>query len=553
MTAVQRVALLVASATFATAIVVVGVAEWHDRALRRDEQQRHLVELASTLTPRVAELLARPRAELWQAVRRWETASGYRITVIAADGQVVVDTSTVPDLVRQMENHGGRLEVVAAREQGNGLSRRRSATTNRVTTYAASRVGVAENPVGFVRVAWEEPPVAFPLGGVLIALGTTLVAGLVTRAWALRWQRGVARYLSAWTGLSADDPAETLAEEADRYFRQERERLEREVEVVRAALDRVGEGVVLLDRENAVRFSNAAASTLLGADLEIGHPLLEAIRAPEMIAAVHDVLAQGGERHTTVPLADGAELAVRVCAVAHPVLAVAVVVRDVREERQLERSRRALVADLAHELRTPLTVLTGLAEELGEGGGDRELTETLVRQVAKLRAFASELEELARIEAGQLRLEVEEVRVDGVITQVLADLGGVAEAAGVVLAAQGEPAVLRTDPVRLGQVVGNLVDNGIRYNRRGGHVTVRTVRSDNEVRIEVADDGVGIPAAEIGLVFQRFYRVRRQAESTGGSGLGLAIVKHLTRALGGTVSLISREGRGTTVTLSFPG
>jgi two-component system phosphate regulon sensor histidine kinase PhoR len=101
-------------------------------------------------------------------------------------------------------------------------------------------------------------------------------------------------------------------------------------------------------------------------------------------------------------------------------------------------------------------------------------------------------------------------------------------------------------------VLSNLVDNGIRYNRRGGHVTVRTAPFEGGVRIEVEDDGVGIPATEIGLVFQRFYRVRRRAESEGGSGLGLAIVKHLVRVLGGTVSLTSREGEGTLVTLVFP-
>jgi two-component system phosphate regulon sensor histidine kinase PhoR len=246
------------------------------------------------------------------------------------------------------------------------------------------------------------------------------------------------------------------------------------------------------------------------------------------------------------------ELAVRVCALEHPVLAAAVVLRDVQEERQLERARRALVADLAHELRTPLTVLSGLAEEMGEAGPSAELGGTLTRQVTKLRAFAEELEELARIESGQLPLHLEEVDVAAVARQVLADLRGSADRAGVALRAEGGPATLRTDPVRLAQVLVNLVDNGIRYNRRGGHVTVRTAPSEGGVRIELEDDGIGIAAAEIGLVFQRFYRVRRRAEGEGGSGLGLAIVKHLVRALGGTVNLTSREGEGTLVTLLFP-
>ena len=197
-------------------------------------------------------------------------------------------------------------------------------------------------------------------------------------------------------------------------------------------------------------------------------------------------------------------------------------------------------------------MLTGLAEELAESGTDRELAATLARQVHKLRAFARDLEELARIEAGQLRLDVAATDAAAVARQVVAELTGSARDAGVTLACEGAAASLRTDAVRLAQVLANLVDNGIRYNRPGGHVTVAIATEGDGVRIDVTDDGVGIPAAEMPLVFQRFYRVRRQAEAAGGSGLGLAIVKHLVRALGGTVTLASREGEGTTVTLLLP-
>jgi two-component system phosphate regulon sensor histidine kinase PhoR len=552
MNTVRRLAWLVTGGTLAVGAMTVAALMWWQTANERAARDRRLVEIATTLATRASDLLAGPTDELWAAVRRWGEASGLRVTVIRADGVVIADTTTLPDLVQQMENHGRRPEVVAARAQGSGVSHRRSATTSRVTTYVAVRLDRSGEPAGFLRLAWEGRPLAIPWGGALVALLTAVAAGVAARAGTRRWQQAAARHLAAWSDLPGDESIETLAEEADRRFRAERERLEREAEVVRAALERVGEGVVLLDREGSIRFANAAATTLLGEGLVLGRPWIEAMRTPEMTAAVREVLVEGGERHTTVPGVDGMELAVKVAAVDHPVLAAAVVLRDVRAEHQLERSRRALVADLAHELRTPLTVLTGLAEELADGGGDRELTETLVRQVAKLRAFAAELEELARVESGQLGLHLEEVGAAAVTRQVLADLANSAERAGVSLRHDGDEVRLRTDLVRLTQVLTNLVDNGIRYNRRGGHVTVHTRPAAGGVRIEVADDGIGIPAAEIGLVFQRFYRVRRQPESTRGSGLGLAIVKHVTRALGGTVNLDSREGRGTTVTLVLP-
>jgi signal transduction histidine kinase len=196
-------------------------------------------------------------------------------------------------------------------------------------------------------------------------------------------------------------------------------------------------------------------------------------------------------------------------------------------------------------------VLSGLAEELGDAGLHAETAATLARQVKRLRVFAEELEELARIESGQLRLHPEPTDVGAVARHVAEELGATATGAGVTLAVEGEAVRLSTDQVRLAQVLTNLVDNGIRYNRRGGHVTVRAAAVADGVRIDVEDDGIGIPAAEIPLVFQRFYRVHRRP-ADGGSGLGLAIVKHLVRALGGTVSLASREGRGTTVTVLFP-
>jgi two-component system sensor histidine kinase BaeS len=164
--------------------------------------------------------------------------------------------------------------------------------------------------------------------------------------------------------------------------------------------------------------------------------------------------------------------------------------------------------------------------------------------------FAEDLEELSAAESGRLVLHPEPVSLAAVVRQVLADHAAAAEAGGVSLVQEGEDVTVITDPVRLAQVLGNLVDNGIRYNQVGGRVVVRIVSAADNARIIVGDNAQGIPAAEIPFVFQRFYRVRRGR--TSGSGLGLAIVKHLMRALGGTVQLRSQEGDGTEVTIVLP-
>ncbi len=544
--------LLVGLATLVVVLaglmVVAAVHRAEDRAAREEQ----LTTAVAALAPRSVELFALPSSGADAEIRRWAAATGMRVTLISADGTVHADSWAFPGLLEQLENHLSRPEVVAARTGTVGLGRRRSVTTSRETTYVARMVGPAGAPVGFLRLAWEDVPPGWPWSVVLVAIVAAAAAGYLAHRWDRRFHESAVRHLAAWTDLPATADLEAIADDVDRRFRAAREDLTRELEATRAALEQVAEGVMLLDREGTVRYANAAAAALLGVPLTPGRPLVEALRVPEVLGVVDEVLAHGGTSHTSVSRRDGPELAVRAAAVPHPVLAAAVVLADVRGERQLERARRALVADLAHELRTPLTVLSGLAEELAEINTHRDLVATMGRQVERLKAFAEELEELARIESGQLTLHLDAVDAVAVARQVVADLGTVAEGRKVKVAVVGGATPVKTDPVRLAQVLTNLVDNAIRYNRPGGQVTVRVGTGGEGVRIEVEDTGVGIPESEVGLVFQRFYRVRKQGEAGGGSGLGLSIVKHLVRALGGTVNLTSREGTGTAVTLLLP-
>jgi two-component system phosphate regulon sensor histidine kinase PhoR len=536
------------------AVVLAGlvISDLLHRAEDRASGAEQLRAAVEALAPRVVDLFVLSSEQADAEIRRWAAASDLRVTLISADGTVHADSWTLPALLGRLENHLNRPEVVAARSSTVGTNRRRSVTTDRPTTYVARMIGPAEAPVGFLRLAREDGPLGWPWGGILVAVVAAVVAGTLAHRRDRRNHEIAVSHLAAWTDLPPSADLEAIANDVDRRFRTVREDLTRELDATRAALEQIAEGVILLDREGIVRYANVAAGTLLQAPLASGRALVEAVRVPEVLGVVNEVLAHGGISHTAVGRPEGLELAVRAAAVPHPVLAAAVVLADVRGERQLERARRALVADLAHELRTPLTVLSGLVEELAESIANQDLVATMARQVARLRAFAEELEELARIESGQLKLDLEEVDAVVVARQVVGDLRSVAEKRGVAVAVVGTATPLRTDSVRLAQVLTNLVDNGIRYNHPDGQVTVHIGAVDEGIRLEVEDTGVGIPASEVGLVFQRFYRVRRQAETEGGSGLGLAIVKHLVKALGGTVSLASRVGQGTTVTLLFP-
>lgn len=548
----RRPGVVVALVTLAVALTGVAATAVREHARQRAATVAALTESIAALAPSAPVLFTESVESADAEIRRWAAASGLRVTLINPDGVVVADSWTLPELLGRLENHRARPEVTAAAAGEVGVGTRLSITTDHPYVYVARLVGPPGNPAGFLRLAREQLPFRIPWGLVLAACTTALAASVAAQSWEGHRHRRLASHLAGWTDLDSDAEPAALAEEADRHFRTEREALTRELEVVRAALAEVEEGVVLLDTELAVRFANPAAVALLGRELAVGRPLVEAVRAPELLAAVGQAKEGGVATHTSITGAGDVELAVRACALPHAVLSSAVVLRDTRGERALERARRALVADLAHELRTPLTVLAGLAEELAGENTPSDLVASLERQVQRLQAFAEELEELAAIEAGQVPLHIEPTPVAAAVRQVLADLRPAAEQARVTLEATGADVEIATDPVRFAQIVTNLVDNAIRYNRPGGRVGVAVEDTGGGVRVRVEDTGIGIPAADLPLVFQRFYRVRRGAERRGGSGLGLAIVKHLVRALGGTIQLTSREGEGTEVTLTFP-
>lgn len=221
-----------------------------------------------------------------------------------------------------------------------------------------------------------------------------------------------------------------------------------------------------------------------------------------------------------------------------------------------ERQRQAMVSDVAHELRTPLANVRGYLEAAQDGVVtlDRELVASLLEESRLLQRLVDDLQDLALADAGMLALHPEDCDATELARQVVAAHQSRAVEAGVDLSLDGDrPAVLVGDAMRLRQAVGNLVGNAVQYTPAGGTVRVWAELSDDEVRVNVSDTGPGIPADALPRIFDRFYRVdQSRTRSTGGSGLGLAITKQLVEMHGGTVSVSSVEGEGTTFTIQVP-
>ncbi|MGQ0609051.1 MAG: sensor histidine kinase [Chloroflexota bacterium] len=244
---------------------------------------------------------------------------------------------------------------------------------------------------------------------------------------------------------------------------------------------------------------------------------------------------------------------------------------DITVLRRIERVRRDFVANISHELRTPLTSIKLLAETLSLGTVDdpatmRDFATQIERETDHLAQLVDELLDLSMIESGETQLVLEALDPDDVVVATAERIGPVAERSGVRVTrlppAAGEARAL-ADPTRLGQALLNLAHNAVKYSHAGGEVRLGWEPLPDSVRFSVADDGIGVPEAHQGRIFERFYKVDRsrarardadaEADPGGGSaGLGLAIVRHIAEAHRGTVGLRSEEGLGSVFWIEVP-
>jgi two-component system phosphate regulon sensor histidine kinase PhoR len=230
---------------------------------------------------------------------------------------------------------------------------------------------------------------------------------------------------------------------------------------------------------------------------------------------------------------------------------------DVTSQEALETTRQKFISNVSHELKTPVTAIRIAAENLQEehlGEGARSSAESIMRSVDRLTLLLGDLSELSRIESGALHLAPVPLNLQAFLETLLKDLQPRSEACGVQLALGVEAppeAVILVDPLRLHQVIENLASNALKFSPPGGRVDL-SVKITSQGQIwEVRDQGPGIPEAEQGRIFERFYRAQG-AKAKPGTGLGLAIVKHLCRLMGGEVSVESRPGEGATFRVILP-
>ena len=433
-------------------------------------------------------------------------------------------------------------------------------------------------------------------------LGATVVAGLAI--W-FRWlwkrrleQRRQLTRLSAALRRDAveealslpagDDEVGQLVSLLQRYLFGviDRQRmLERHLETAELILDTISTGILLVDSHGRVVLYNTEFVRFCNADREasyVGKPHIELTQSYRLSQAIEETL-RSREDHTFefVPPARQGRWYVVECrpAQVEGSRAGAVIsVRDVTEQRRLDRLRRDFVANVSHELRTPVTSIRGFAETLLDGGVEepdeaRRFIAIIAREATRLSAMVEDLLQLARLESEQVRTEYEPIDIAHLVGDIANELQYRAEEQGVSLQVAVQPVMAEADVHLVRQIVTNLVDNAIKYTPPGGSVRLEAeqlMRSGKPgAQISVIDTGRGIPRDQLDRIFERFYRVesgrerlpepalseREQASPgrrPGGTGLGLAIVRHAVDLHHGLVSVDSEPGKGSTFRVWIP-
>jgi len=328
----------------------------------------------------------------------------------------------------------------------------------------------------------------------------------------------------------------------------------------RAMIGSLAEGVLAVDPEGAVVVANDAANRLLGLGEGVESARLDAM-PPAILDAVLTARAAGpgSVDRRSVVLADGVELDVTVAPLAgeHRSEGTVVTLRDVTDERRLERARRDLVANVSHELKTPIAALKGFLELLEGDVAERhrrEFLASMTQETDRLERLVEEQLQLARLDAGALPLERERVDLAELASVVVAPRIPLAARDGVTLSApagDGPPVDVDIDPARVEQILLILLDNAMRHTPSGGRVEVVVGRDGQDATLAVRDTGEGIPADAQPFVFDRFYRGDPSREGRS-AGLGLAIARGLAEAHKGGIDLVSSPGDGSTFTLRLP-
>lgn len=501
-----------------------------------------------------------------QADERSENLSGLedfssRITYISADGTVLFDNKANP---AEMENHAHRDEVVAAKQSGKGTAIRESSTLSERTIYCARvlengdiiRVsGTQDTVVGMIFDLWWGVALALVLDLIISLLLADLTANKIVKP-------------INEIDLKNPDIDENYSEIAPLLheinsrnieIKSRMNELSKAREEFSLITENMGEGFIITDKHADVLSYNNAALKILGAEFgDNSRSIYTLNHSEDFISAIESAL-HGERREQNLPL--GGKVFQMI---ASPVFSkgeingAVIIILDITEKESREELRREFTSNVSHELKTPLTTIYGISDMLACGivkpEDVKDFSEKIKSEASRLITLIEDIIKLSRLDENSYEEEREKIDIPE-LAQTCADrLSKAAESANVTVKVTGDTsAEISGIYIVLDEIVYNLLDNAIKYNKSGGTAEINVSQSADSVKITVSDTGIGIPKESQDRIFERFYRVDKSRSRTiGGTGLGLSIVKHGVALHGGTIGVKSDVGNGTQITVSLP-
>lgn len=483
----------------------------------------------------------------------------YRVTWVAPDGSVLYDTRVDAS---NAENHADREEIREAFETGTGESQRFSGTLTEKTIYHAKRL--SDGTV--LRISVSRYTVIMLLLGILQPIAVVLILAIVLSALlAKRMAKSIVKPLNE---LDLEHPLDNdvygeISPLLNRINQQrlqiseQLEKLQRRTDEFEQITGSMKEGLVLIDNKGAVISINPAAQQIFSTDKgSIGQDFLTVNRSSDLIAAIERAMEQGhgslrSERGGRIYQFDISRIES-----GGGVIGAVLLAFEVTEQALAERGRREFTANVSHELKTPLQSIAGSAELIEAGLVKKEDVPRFIHRIrteaARMMTLIADILRLSQLDEGEA-MPMEKVDLRTIAEETAESLEEAAAAKRISLRVTGGSAQIQGVRRLISEILFNLCDNAIKYNREGGSVNIDVKDSGEQAVLTVSDTGIGVPPEHQARIFERFYRVdKSHSRQSGGTGLGLSIVKHAALYHNAKIDLRSDFGEGTTITVTFP-
>lgn len=475
-----------------------------------------------------------------------EAQTPSRITYIDPKGKVIYDSQADAS---KMENHLERPEIIDAAKDGTGISKRTSDTLRQHTYYYAIKLStgsflrVSGTIDGLIPTFMKVLPAACVIS-LIILLGSFMIATKLANGIISNINNIDLQHPTQDVSFNELFPLLNRIEKQNYQIKDQMTDLIEQKEKFNTITTNMNEGLILLDKDSRIVFINQSCKNILGAPSMhyIGKNISLFNRSQQLQNTVEKSLK--GETHSEILKLDETTIQF----FGNPVIqdgsiqGVVLFVLDITEKYKAEKMRREFSANVSHELKTPLTSISGYAELMQNGMVQpqdiSQFAGKIYKEAARLISLVEDIIKISRLDEKDARTTKELVDLYEISTEIVERLSSVAERNMVTLHLEGSSVKLIAVRAMMLDLIYNLCENGIKYNRQGGSVTISIYEEDQHPVIKVSDTGIGIPSKYQERIFERFYRIdKSHSKQTGGTGLGLSIVKHVVEYQGGYIEV----------------